>query len=48
MKMIEAVNFIAFLAFVFTDLVTDFLNSEKYKLSWEIVLDSFQNPYINR
>ncbi|XP_051934816.1 sorting nexin-19 isoform X2 [Hippocampus zosterae] len=30
------------------DVVTDFLSSEKYKLSWEIVLDSFQNPYINR
>uniref|UniRef100_A0A3Q2Y1W6 Sorting nexin 19 n=1 Tax=Hippocampus comes TaxID=109280 RepID=A0A3Q2Y1W6_HIPCM len=29
------------------DVVTDFLSSEKYKLSWEIVLDSFQNPYIN-
>ncbi|XP_061682736.1 sorting nexin-19-like isoform X3 [Syngnathoides biaculeatus] len=30
------------------DLITDLLSSDKYKLSWQTVLDSFQNPYINR
>ncbi|XP_062872868.1 sorting nexin-19 isoform X2 [Trichomycterus rosablanca] len=30
------------------DLVTDLLGSEKYKLSWQIVLDSFQDSTINR
>ncbi|KAM9813200.1 sorting nexin-19 isoform X1 [Syngnathus typhle] len=30
------------------DIVIDLLNSTKYKLSWESVFDSFQNPYINR
>ncbi|XP_061537174.1 sorting nexin-19 isoform X2 [Phycodurus eques] len=29
------------------DLITDLLSSDKYKLSWQTVLDSFQNPYIN-
>lgn len=35
-------------AFVSLDLVSDMLGSDKYKLSWQTVLDSFQNPYINR
>lgn len=35
-------------AFVTLDLVSDMLGSDKYKLSWQTVLDSFQNPYINR
>ncbi|XP_008278777.1 sorting nexin-19 [Stegastes partitus] len=30
------------------DLVSDMLGSEKYKLSWQTALDSFQDPYINR
>lgn len=30
------------------DLVSDMLGTEKYKLSWQTALDSFQNPYINR
>ncbi|XP_077468083.1 sorting nexin-19-like [Stigmatopora argus] len=30
------------------DLITDLLNSDKYKFSWQIVLESFQDPYINR
>lgn len=34
--------------FVYVDLVSDMLGSEKYKLSWQTALDSFQNPHINR
>lgn len=34
--------------FVSLDLVSDMLGSEKYKLSWQTALDSFQDPYINR
>ncbi|XP_061774770.1 sorting nexin-19-like isoform X4 [Nerophis ophidion] len=30
------------------DLFSDLLGSNKYKLSWQIVLESFQDPYINR
>lgn len=30
------------------DLVSDILGSDKYKLSWQMALDSFQDPYINR
>ncbi|XP_056139465.1 sorting nexin-19-like [Lampris incognitus] len=30
------------------DLVSDMLGSEKHKLSWQTVLDSLQDPYINR
>lgn len=30
------------------DLVSDMLGSDKYKLSWQTVLDSLQDPYINR
>ncbi|XP_033486441.2 sorting nexin-19 [Epinephelus lanceolatus] len=30
------------------DLVSDMLGSDKYKLSWQTALDSFQDPYINR
>ncbi|XP_057694550.1 sorting nexin-19-like [Corythoichthys intestinalis] len=30
------------------DLITDLLNSDKYKFSWQTVLDSFQDPNINR
>lgn len=30
------------------DLVSDVLGSEKYRLSWQTVLDSFQDPHINR
>nr|XP_046244333.1 sorting nexin-19 isoform X2 [Scatophagus argus] len=30
------------------DLITDMLGSDKYKLSWQTALDSFQDPYINR
>ncbi|XP_077398015.1 sorting nexin-19 [Festucalex cinctus] len=30
------------------DVVTDLLSSEKYKQSWQTVLESFQNPQINR
>lgn len=34
--------------FVSVDLVSDMLGSEKYKMSWQTALDSFQNPHINR
>ncbi|XP_047450339.1 sorting nexin-19 [Mugil cephalus] len=30
------------------ELVSDLLGSDKYKLSWQTILDSFQDPYINR
>ncbi|XP_061923868.1 sorting nexin-19-like [Entelurus aequoreus] len=30
------------------DLFSDLLGSNKYKLSWQIVIESFQDPYINR
>ncbi|XP_012675653.2 sorting nexin-19 isoform X2 [Clupea harengus] len=30
------------------DLVSDLLGSEKYRLSWQTVLDSLQDPHINR
>nr|XP_015807572.2 sorting nexin-19 [Nothobranchius furzeri]XP_015807573.2 sorting nexin-19 [Nothobranchius furzeri]XP_015807574.2 sorting nexin-19 [Nothobranchius furzeri] len=30
------------------DLVSDMLGSDKYKLSWQTALDSFQDPLINR
>ncbi|XP_035770947.1 sorting nexin-19-like [Neolamprologus brichardi] len=30
------------------DLVSDVLGSEKYRLSWQTALDSFQDPHINR
>ncbi|KAM9317973.1 LOW QUALITY PROTEIN: sorting nexin-19 [Pholidichthys leucotaenia] len=30
------------------ELVSDMLDSDKYKLCWQTVLDSFQDPYINR
>ncbi|XP_077579281.1 sorting nexin-19-like isoform X2 [Stigmatopora nigra] len=30
------------------DLITDLLNSDKYKFTWQTVLESFQDPYINR
>lgn len=30
------------------ELVADMLGSDKYKLSWQTALDSFQDPYINR
>ncbi|MED6278493.1 hypothetical protein AMECASPLE_015789 [Ameca splendens] len=30
------------------DLVSDMLGSDKYRLSWQTALDSFQDPYINR
>ncbi|XP_056613335.1 sorting nexin-19 isoform X1 [Triplophysa dalaica] len=30
------------------DLVSDMLGSEKYKISWQMVVDSFQDPTINR
>uniref|UniRef100_A0A673NJR9 Sorting nexin-19-like n=1 Tax=Sinocyclocheilus rhinocerous TaxID=307959 RepID=A0A673NJR9_9TELE len=30
------------------DLISDMLGSEKYKLSWQMVVDSFQDPTINR
>ncbi|KAM7413686.1 hypothetical protein PAMA_020866 [Pampus argenteus] len=30
------------------DLISDMLGSDKYKLSWQTVLDSLQDPYINR
>lgn len=30
------------------DLISDMLGSDKYKLSWKNVLDSLQDPYINR
>ncbi|MBN3315902.1 SNX19 protein, partial [Atractosteus spatula] len=29
-------------------LLPDMLGSEKYKLSWKAVLESLQDPYINR
>ncbi len=32
----------------FTDLISDMLGSEKYKISWQTVVDSFQDPTINR
>ncbi|XP_069574148.1 sorting nexin-19 [Brachyistius frenatus] len=30
------------------ELISDMLGSDKYKLSWQTALDSFQDPYINR
>ncbi|KAK2881203.1 hypothetical protein Q8A67_018471 [Cirrhinus molitorella] len=30
------------------DLISDMLGSEKYKISWQTVVDSFQDPTINR
>ncbi|XP_016304509.1 sorting nexin-19-like isoform X1 [Sinocyclocheilus anshuiensis] len=30
------------------DLISDMLGSEKYKISWQMVVDSFQDPTINR
>ncbi|MBN3302551.1 sorting nexin-19 [Amia ocellicauda] len=30
------------------DIVPDMLGSEKYKLSWQVILESLQDPYINR
>ncbi|XP_053729273.1 sorting nexin-19 [Synchiropus splendidus] len=30
------------------DLISDLLGSEKYKISWQIVLDSLQDPFINK
>ncbi|XP_076590851.1 sorting nexin-19 isoform X2 [Chaetodon auriga] len=30
------------------DLISDVLDSDKYKLSWQTALDSLQDPYINR
>ncbi|XP_067221457.1 sorting nexin-19 isoform X1 [Chanodichthys erythropterus] len=30
------------------DLISEMLGSEKYKISWQTVVDSFQNPTINR
>ncbi|XP_030600313.1 sorting nexin-19 isoform X1 [Archocentrus centrarchus] len=30
------------------DLISEMLGSDKYRLSWQTVLDSFQHPYINR
>ncbi|XP_027881439.1 sorting nexin-19 isoform X1 [Xiphophorus couchianus] len=30
------------------DVVSDMLGSDKYRLSWQTALDSFQDPYINR
>ncbi|KAM4742783.1 sorting nexin-19 isoform 2-T2 [Anableps anableps] len=30
------------------ELVSDMLGSDKYRLSWQTALDSFQDPYINR
>ncbi|XP_070826488.1 sorting nexin-19 [Chaetodon trifascialis] len=30
------------------DLISDILDSDKYKLSWQTALDSLQDPYINR
>uniref|UniRef100_A0A096LY26 Sorting nexin 19 n=1 Tax=Poecilia formosa TaxID=48698 RepID=A0A096LY26_POEFO len=30
------------------DLISDMLGSDKYRLSWQTALDSFQDPYINR
>ncbi|RXN27655.1 sorting nexin-19-like isoform X1 [Labeo rohita] len=30
------------------DLISDILGSEKYKISWQTVVDSFQDPTINR
>lgn len=34
--------------FLCLDLVSDVLGSEKYRLSWQTALDSFQDPHINR
>uniref|UniRef100_A0A3Q2Q4N5 Sorting nexin 19 n=1 Tax=Fundulus heteroclitus TaxID=8078 RepID=A0A3Q2Q4N5_FUNHE len=30
------------------DLISDILGTDKYRLSWQTALDSFQDPYINR
>ncbi|KTF91511.1 hypothetical protein cypCar_00023298, partial [Cyprinus carpio] len=30
------------------DLISDMLGSEKYKISWQTVVNSFQDPTINR
>ena len=34
--------------FASADLVSDLLGSDKYKLTWQIALGSFQDPHINR
>lgn len=37
-----------FLALVFPEFVPEVLGVEKYKMSWQVVLESLQDPHINR